>query len=99
MMRHFFTCLCLWLAFSATTYAQQGIKGRIIDKQSKEGIMQATLQLLRTDSTFVTGVLSDDEGNFTMPVDSAGTYILKITSVGYTTVAKRLPLAEGTEGD
>ena len=98
-MRHFFTCLCLWLAFSATTYAQQGIKGRIIDKQSKEGIMQATLQLLRTDSTFVTGVLSDDEGNFTMPVDSAGTYILKITSVGYTTVAKRLTLAEGTEAD
>ena len=61
--------------------------------------MQATLQLLRTDSTFVTGVLSDDEGNFTMPVDSAGTYILKITSVGYTTVAKRLTLAEGTEAD
>ncbi len=98
-MRHFFTCLCLWLAFSATTYAQQGIKGKIVDKQSKEGIMQATLQLLRTDSTFVTGVLSDDEGNFTMPVDSAGTYILKVTSVGYTTVAKRITLAEGIEAD
>ncbi len=61
--------------------------------------MQATLQLLRTDSTFVAGVLSDDEGHFTMPVDSAGTYILKITSVGYTTVAKRLTVAQGTEAD
>ena len=99
MMRNLFTCLCLWLAFSATTYAQQGIKGRIVDKQSKEGILQATLQLLRTDSTFVKGALSDEEGNFTMPVDSAGTYILKITSVGYTTIAKRLTLAEGKEAD
>lgn len=98
-MRQFFTCLCLWLAFSATAYAQQGIKGKIVDKESKEGIMQATLQLLRTDSTFVAGVLSDDEGNFTMPVDSAGTYILKITSVGYTVIAKRLNVAKGTEID
>ncbi len=61
--------------------------------------MQATLQLLRTDSTFVKGVLSDEEGKFTMPVDSAGTYILKITSVGYTTIAKRLTVAEGKEAD
>ena len=98
-MRNLFTCLCLWLAFSATTYAQQGIKGRIVDNKSKEGIMQATLQLLRTDSTFVQGVLSDEEGNFTMPVDSAGTYILKITSVGYTPIAKRLTVTEGKEAD
>ncbi len=99
MMRNLFTCLCLWLVCSASAYAQQGIKGRILDKQSKEGIMQATLQLLRTDSTFVKGVLSDEEGKFTMPVDSAGTYILKITSVGYTTIAKRLTVAEGKEAD
>ena len=99
MMRNLFTCLCLWLAFFFFFFAQQGIKGRIVDKQSKEGILQATLQLLRTDSTFVKGALSDEEGNFTMSVDSAGTYILKITSVGYTTIAKRLTLAEGKEAD
>ena len=98
-MRHLFNCLCLWLLFSASAYAQQNIKGTIIDKESKEGVMQATLQLLKSDSTYVTGVLSDDEGNFVMPVDSAGTYILKITSVGYNPIAKKLTVPKDTELD
>ena len=98
-MRQIFNCLCLWLLFSTAAYAQQNVKGRIIDKESKEGVVQATLQLLKTDSTYVTGVLSDDDGYFSMPVDSAGTYILKITSVGFEPIAKQLTVGKGAELD
>lgn len=93
-MKNLLTCLLVWLAFSATANAQQAITGRIIDKETKEGIFQATLQLLKKDSTFVGGVLSDDDGNFNLPVEAPGTYILKITSVGYTTFLKDVTLAK-----
>ena len=93
-MKNLLTCLLVWLAFSATANAQQAITGRIIDKETKEGVFQATLQLLKKDSTFVGGVLSDDEGNFNLPVEAPGTYILKITSVGYTTFLKDVTLAK-----
>ena len=50
--------------------------------------MLATVQMLKSDSTYVKGVLSDDTGNFTITAPSAGTYILKFTSVGYTPLTK-----------
>ena len=60
-MKKLFACLLL-LSTVLTTNAQQAITGHIVDKESKEGIVQATLQLLKKDSTFVSGVLSDDNG-------------------------------------
>ena len=55
MMKKLLAFLCLWMALAATTSAQQAITGRIVDKESKEGLFQATLQLLKKDSTFVNG--------------------------------------------
>ena len=75
--------LAIWACLGlGSIWAQQPeqtptqISGRILDKDTHEGVMQVTLQLLRQDSTFVGGVISDEEGNFTLPVDSAGQYIL-----------------------
>ncbi|MBQ4224650.1 MAG: TonB-dependent receptor [Prevotella sp.] len=94
-MKKLLAFLCLWMALAATTSAQQAITGRIVDKESKEGLFQATLQLLKKDSTFVNGVLSNDDGYFNMPVEKPGNYILKITSVGYVTYAKDVTVASG----
>ena len=95
MMKKLLAFFCLWMALAATTSAQQAITGRIVDKESKEGLFQATLQLLKKDSTFVNGVLSNDDGYFNMPVEKPGNYILKITSVGYVTYAKDVTVASG----
>ena len=73
------------------------IIGRILDKDTHEGVMQVTLQLLRQDSTFVGGVISDEEGNFTLPVDSAGQYILRLTSVGYIPLLKNIRVRQGEQ--
>ena len=47
------------MAISAFSYAQdRKISGEIIDRDTKEAVMQVTVQLLKTDSTFVAGTLS-----------------------------------------
>ena len=50
--------------------------------------MLATVQMLKPDSTYVSGVLSDEKGNFSIEASATGSYILKFTSVGYTPLTK-----------
>ncbi len=59
------------------------VSGRIIDHDTKEAMMQATVQLLTTDSVYITGALTDEQGQFTVEAPSPGKYILRVTSVGY----------------
>lgn len=84
-----FLAACFMVAVSVTV-AAQGIKitGTLIDRDTKEGVMLATVQMLKPDSTYVSGVLSDEKGNFSIEASAAGSYILKITSVGYTPLTK-----------
>ena len=60
----------------------------MVDRDTKEGVMLATVQMLKPDSTYVSGVLSDEKGNFSIEVSATGSYILKFTSVGYTPLTK-----------
>lgn len=68
-----------------SSFAQHVIKGTVIDSDTQESIPQATIKLLRTDSTFVSGagVVSDMSGNFSLKTPAAGKYILQISYVGY----------------
>ena len=81
--------VCLMLSASMAASAQ-GIKitGTLVDRDTKEGVMLATVQMLKPDSTYVSGVLSDEKGNFSIEVSATGSYILKFTSVGYTPLTK-----------
>ena len=78
---------CLFLAVSAFSQNLK-ISGTLVDRDTKEGVMLVTIQMLKTDSTYVKGVVSDDKGHFSITAPNAGTFILKFTSVGYTTMAK-----------
>lgn len=91
--------LLLLLVFSAvlTAMAQRTISGTIIDRDTKDGVMQATVSLLKSDSTFVKGVISDTNGKFSIAAPSNGKFILKITSVAYKTLFKPLTVSEGKD--
>lgn len=39
------------------------ITGKIIDRDTKEGVMMVTVQMLTQDSTYISGVLSDEMVN------------------------------------
>jgi hypothetical protein len=81
-MRKLFLTLCLTVAATAAFAQEQSITGSVLDRDTKEGIIQATLQLLRKDSTFIVGALSDDNGYFKVNAPEAGAFLVKITSVG-----------------
>lgn len=88
-LRRIFFAVCLMLSASMAASAQ-GIKitGTLVDRDTKEGVMLATVQILKPDSTYVSGVLSDEKGNFSIEASATGSYILKFTSVGYTPLTK-----------
>ena len=48
--------LLLLLLMSVTAFAQNRlVSGEIYDKDTKDPVMQVTIQLLKSDSTYVTG--------------------------------------------
>lgn len=86
-----FLAICLMVTVSLTIAAQgTKITGTLIDRDTKEGVMLATVQMLKPDSTYVSGVLSDEKGRFSIEASAAGSYILKISSVGYTPLTKTI---------
>ena len=67
-----------------TSFAQNiVVKGVLKDADTKEGLIQATVQLLRSDSTFVGGSISDEQGLFQLSAPSEEKYLIKISNIGY----------------
>lgn len=73
-----------------TAMAQRQVTGSVIESDSQEPLAQASVRLLKTDSSFVAGALTDLQGRFHVKAPAAGKYILQITSVGFKTYAKRV---------
>ncbi len=70
------------------------IKGKISDKETKEALGQVAVQLLRSDSSYVGGTVSADNGAFVLHAPDNGKYLLKISSVGYVTALKNIVIAD-----
>ena len=93
-MRKLFLLLFL-ISLSATSFAQNRlISGLIEDRSSKDPLGQVTVQLLKMDSTYVGGALSDEKGLFHLTAPQNGKYLLKISSVGYHTSIKRIVIQD-----
>lgn len=83
------------IIISAMARAQEReISGYLIDKDSKEAIPMVTVQLLKQDSTYVTGTVSNDSGKFVLRAPANERYILKMSSVGYITSAKKIQIQD-----
>lgn len=89
--------LSLLLVCAFTSTMAQRISGTIIDRDTKEGVVQATVSLLKSDSTFVKGVISDTNGKFSVSAPSNGKFLLKITSVAYKTLIKPITISDGKD--
>ena len=88
--------LMLLVVLPLATYAQERlISGAITDRDTEEPVEQVTVQLLKTDSTYVTGAISNEQGLFCITAPADGKYLLKITSVGYKPTVKRVQMVEG----
>ncbi|WP_291528144.1 TonB-dependent receptor [Bacteroides sp. UBA939] len=88
-MKKVITGMVLLLTVALSAFAQTKnitVAGRIIEDDTKEPAVQASVQLLSLpDSTFVTGVATTQQGYFTLPKVQAGKYILKVSYIGFQT--------------
>ena len=85
----------LLLLVSIASFAQERlVSGTIIDRDTKDPVEQVTVQLLKTDSTYVTGAISNEKGLFHLNAPENGKYLLKITSVGYKPTVKRVVIEQ-----
>ncbi len=92
-------CLLALIFMTATLFAsaqERGgmtISGQIVEADTKEPMVQVTIQLFTAkDSTFVGGTVTNNRGNFSIEAPSNGIYRLKISSVGYQTLQREVTL-------
>ena len=74
----------------------QGISGRVIDEQSQPMPYVNVVLLSRTDSAFIAGAVTKDDGTFIIETDR-NDGLLKVSSVGYAT--KYVDAQKGSVGD
>ena len=72
------------------------IKGRLKDQQTMQAVSYATVALKRSsDSTFITGVASNQDGEFSLENISRGSYCIIISAIGYNHVTITVDLTDG----
>ena len=92
--------LMLLMLISIASFSQnRKITGLLTDRDTKEPLLQTTVQLLKMDSTFVIGAISNEQGVFAINAPSNGRYLLKISIIGYKTTFKRIEIAADKDLD
>lgn len=84
---------------AARTRATRTITGILVDRDTKEALPYLTVQLLKTDSAYVAGIASKDDGSFSLQAPQNGSYLLKLSGVGYVTSYKRIVIADDHDLD
>ena len=96
-MEHRYAALLTALLLGVLQTAAQ-ITGRIVDQESQQALVSATLQLYKinkADTTFTAGVISDAQGRFTFSNTREGNYLLKISYLGYKEELRSLTKVRG----
>ena len=80
---------------TVSIFAQRTVTGTVIEKDSREAVIQATVSLLKSDSTLVTNAVTNTDGRFSVTAPNDAAYILRITYVGFKTYTRRLTVSDG----
>ena len=99
-MKKIVTLLAL-LATSASALVAQNlsVRGSVYDYDSGEPMYPAAVQIIQVagkDSTFVTGVTTEDDGSFVISNLKAGNYVLRASYVAYENTDKNFSLKSGS---
>ncbi len=75
--------LLLFCVFSCVVLsAQTSIEGKIIDEETNEGLISAQVALYKND-VFITGTVTDFDGNYAITSIEPGTYAVEAQYTGY----------------
>lgn len=91
-----FVILCGLLLASLTASAQGVVKGRVLDKNSNEPLEFVNVQVVSaTDTSSVSGVgMTDIDGRFQVSQLKSGTYLLRLSYIGYKPSSRRFSITE-----
>lgn len=64
------------------------ITGQVIDLEEYAPVQRATVSMLSKDSTVIKNVLTNDNGEYLLYAERKGDYILKVSYLGFKTIAK-----------
>lgn len=73
--------------------AQRTVSGTVIDADQQDAVIGATVALLKNDSSLVANAKTNLSGQFTVTAQQDGSYILRITYVGYKTLFKSVAVS------
>lgn len=90
-----FLLFVIVLTTSIYTQAQDArnfsLHGQITDIDQKDPMEHVSIQLFwAADSSFVGGTVTDNRGNFSIPLPSRGTFRMKISFIGYQTIQREV---------
>ena len=95
-MKRYLLLSTIFFGSTLAMMAQGLVTGKVIESDSQEPVAQTTVRLLKTDSTLVTGGLTDLNGNFSVKAPNAGKFIVQVTCVGFKPYTKRITVADKT---
>ncbi len=84
------------ICFVAIASTGQGINGRVIDEQSQPMPFANVVLVNRSDSAFIQGAVTKDDGTFTIETEKQDG-LLKVSSVGY--IIRYIDAWQGNVGD
>ena len=87
-----FSMMCL-VAIASTA---QSISGRVTDEQTQPMPFANVVFLNRSDSAFIAGAVTKDDGTFTIETDR-NNGLLKVSSIGY--IIRYIDARQGNVGD
>ena len=93
-----FCCLFLLLLFSFVAFAQKNatVSGRVLDSESAEALSYSTVQIMKPDSTsMIGGGVTNLNGYYTIKNVPVGTYVMKVSYIGYHNLFRQLEVKEG----
>ena len=76
--------ICLLISAGLTSYAQEVLKGRVLDVENNPVAYANVALLSKVDSTIVSGTITGEDGTFAIAADDDG--ILMVAMLGYETM-------------
>ena len=91
-----FILLIAALTVAVTTFAQRTVKGKVVEQDTQEAVIQATAALMSGEKV-VANAVTNTNGFFSIKAPQEGTYTLKVTYVGFKAYTKKITLKDGKD--
>lgn len=94
-----FTLLAMMMCATMCVQAQTLLRGKVIDRETGETMIQSTVLVMTADTAkMVTGATTGADGSFNIKNVKDGTYVVKISYIGYHNFFRQITVNSATNG-